>query len=245
MVFMGELDYIPRRKRRFYRDQNKKLMKHLSKQIKKAGGIKEIEKQKIILSLKRQLEKAREEEIKDLAAHLFEQASYGRDDTRELVFKEVLKYQGRGKELSNKEADEIAESIYSQLKERKEAQKIFDRLEEKKRKEREKLERKRAKRLFVKERGLPPSKRRELKDLGVFGIKEPEKTGRIDSGAKVDKIKEELSKELGLGKEKETESIFDELEKVSEESGKDEFSMEGFTTDFGLEKKKKKDQKAL
>lgn len=244
MVFMVELSEIPRRKRRYYRDQNIKLIKHLSKQVNKAEGIKEIEKQKIILGLKRQLERARKEEIKQLAAHLFEQASYGKDDTKDLVFKEVLKYQG--KELSNKEADEIAGSIYSQLRERQESLKAFEKLEERERKEAEKLKRK-----MAKGRELP--KKEEEPSIGAFGAEEPERVG-IEPKKEVEKIKDELSMELGLGEQKE-DSTFKELEKLSSEAEKpqpkkekpkkDEFSLEGFTTDFELKKKKKKGEQTI
>ncbi len=76
---MDGIGPVPRRMMRFYRDDGTRLVKHLAKQIEKAGGIKEVEKQKIILSLKRQLEKLEEREKKDLAVHLLEQASSGKD----------------------------------------------------------------------------------------------------------------------------------------------------------------------
>jgi len=237
------LTEVPRRKRRFYRDHDQKLIKHLSKQVKKAD-IKEIEKQKIILSLKRQLESARQEELQGLAAHLFEQRSEGRDNTKELVTSEVHKYREMRGKISGKEADEIAESIYAQLKEERDAQHMYDKLARKREKKDRKKKRSKDKELFEKRAGLRGSKRREAKELGVFGLEEPEKVKRIEPTGEADKIKDELSLELGLGKEE--DETFGELEKMNEEAGspgpasKDEFSMAGFDTDLGGPKKKKK-----
>ncbi|GEM_PF-2373009 len=240
---MVNLEDIPRRKRRFYRDQDTKLIKHLSKHIQKADGIKEIEKQRIIMSLKRKLAQAEKRELKGIAAHLFEEESIGKDSTKEVVFKEVLKHQGKGKELSNKDADEIAESIYSQLKERHEAQMIYDKLEEKRARKERKNEKLKKKRLFDARKGMNGPKRRRAKELGVFGLSEPDKVEKKDTLSEVNKIKEELSLELGIKKEK--DDPFAELESLSkedkegEETENDEFSMEGFTTDLDLKKKKK------
>lgn len=248
---MAELKDVPRRKRRFYRDQDTKLIKHLSKHVQKANGIKEIEKQRIILSLKKKLEQAEKQELKRLAVHLFEEESNGKDETKEVVFNEVLKHQGRKKELSNKDADEIAESIYSQLKEKQEAQMIYDKLEEKRLRKEKKDKSLREKRLFEKRAGMRGRKRRDTKELGVLGLDEPAMVKKKDSASEVENIKDELSLELGLNKAKEQapgreDDPFKELEDLNEENdiddepGDDEFSMEGFTTDLGAKKRKKK-----
>jgi hypothetical protein len=210
---MDETGPVPRRMRRFYRDDGASLVNHISRQIEKAAGIKEVEKQKIILSLKRQLEKTGESEKKDLAVHVLEQASSGKDEAKEVVFNEVMKYQGRGQELSGKEADEIAESIYSQLKERDDARKMLVRLDEKKKKEEEKLQREADKKIREKEKEIPRSKQRDVRELGAFGVKAPEKIGRADS-SEVERIKRELSEGLGKGKKSEEE----------EDEGEEEFS---------------------
>ncbi|MFH1234673.1 MAG: hypothetical protein V1493_03610 [Candidatus Diapherotrites archaeon] len=210
---MDEMESVPRRMRRFYRDDGASLVNHISRQIEKAAGIKEVEKQKIILSLKRQLEKTGESEKKDLAVHVLERASNGKDEAREVVFNEVLKYQGRGQELSGREADEIAESIYSQLKERDNTQKMLLKLGEKKRKEEEKLQREIAKKISEKEKGMPRSRQRDARGLGAFGVSAPEKIRRADS-FEVEKIKRELS--TGLGKSKKTEEDEEEEENFSE-----------------------------
>jgi len=233
--------------RRFYRDQDTKLMKHLSKQVKKAGGIKEIEKQRIILSLKRQLESAKEEEVKDLASHLFEQASRGKDETKDLVVTEVMKRQRTGRELSNKEADSIATSIYAQLKEKKDSQQRYEMLEKKQMKEQEKTEREQAKRQGKKEKS---GGRRRNRNKDSFDFNEPEEVTEKDSSNEVEKIKQELSFGLDEKKpkskkpklKKEKDDLFSELEEFNEEPGKplkkkkskkdDDFSMDGFETDL-------------
>jgi hypothetical protein len=206
------VDSVQRRFRRFYRDDGTRLFSHLSGVVVRSAGMQEAEKQKIIMSLKRQLEKTGEQERKELTVHVLEQASKGKDDAREVVFNEVTKYQNRGKELSGKEADEIAESIYSQLKERDDAHKMIAKLDEKKRKEEEKLHREIAKKVSEKEKELPRSKQRDARGLGAFGIDAPEKIGRADS-SEVEKIKRELSAGLGKGKKSE-----------GEEEGEEEFS---------------------
>ncbi|MCX6802730.1 MAG: hypothetical protein NT067_06490 [Candidatus Diapherotrites archaeon] len=254
-----DVNSVQRRFRRFYRDDGTKLFDHLSGVVAKSSGMQDVEKQKIILSLKRQLEKTGDDEKKNLALHIFERASLGKDDAKEVVFNEVMKYQGRGKELSGKEADEIAESIYSQLKERNEAQKMLQKLDEKKRKEEEKLARETEKKIREKEKGLPRSKQRDMRGLGTFGVKAPEKTRRADS-LEVEKIKQELSAGLGKGKKteggeefseikkelgmkdeseekEEDDSTFDELEKMSDEPGEGGpgESEEGSDEEFSME----------
>ncbi len=245
---MTDIPNVPRRMRRFHRDQDTKLMKHLSKQVKQAGGIKEIEKQRIILSLKRQLEGAKGEEVKDLASHLFEQASMGKDETKDLVFTEVMKRQRTGKELSNKEADSIATSIYAQLKERKESQQRYEILEKKQLKKEEKREREQTKIVKSKEK---TGNRRKERNEDMLDFNEPEEAAKKDQSGEVEKIKRELS--FGLGEEtpakkksklnEEKDDLFSELEEFNDEPEKpakkkkgkekdDDFNLEGFETEL-------------
>jgi len=241
---MTSFSNMPRRMRRFHRDQDSKLMNHLSKQVKKTSGIKEIEKQRIILSLKRQLESAKEEEVKDLASRLFEQASRGKDETRDLVFTEVMKRQRTGRELSNKEADSIATSIYTQLKERRDSQQRFEKLEKKQLKEQEKKEREQTKHSKKK-----TGNTRRDRNKNLFGFHEPKNATQKDQSNEVEKIKQELS--FGLGEKapakkkselkEEKDDLFAELGEFNEDTkkpkkkkkqGEGDFSMDGFETDL-------------
>jgi len=241
---MASISSVPRRKRRFYRNQDTQLIKHLSKQVEKTIGMKELEKQKIIISLKRRLADAQEDELEGLAVRIFEQKSVGCDNSGEVIVKEISKVkQNKKKELSSKDADAIAESIYNQLKEKQEVKKMFDKFDKK--------DRKAGKRrgseptdLLDEDSGSSRRKRKKMKELGAFALSEPNKISNENSSDEVKKIKEELS--LGLGVGGEEDDTFKELEELSSEDSLsssdpgDDFSMDGFSTDLDQKKKKKK-----
>ena len=241
-----DLSRIPRRKRRFFRN-NKILLKALSKHVKKAADAREIEKQKIIESLRYRLERAEGSELLDIADSLFEQLS-GKE-TANIVFSNIRAKKAHTKELTDKDCEEIAENIYLQLKEIKEAEKRKLREEMKKQREVEKIKKRLAKiqGLHLPERKKTGRKRGpkhiKPKEQEVQKPAMPELKADIEAEEKL-KLGEEgdIFKELGiegessLGKiESEESSLFKELEELSRE----EAELESEVPE-SVEKKKRK-----
>ncbi len=124
-----DINKIPRRLRRFFRNREL-LVKELSKGAKEIPELKEIQKQKILAELKSKLEEAEREDLLTIAKHVSEQL---KKEYAKQLFEASLKAY-KGGELTKKDYEEIASSIYEQLKE--EARK-FETVEKEKKKKKE------------------------------------------------------------------------------------------------------------
>jgi hypothetical protein len=208
-----DLSKIPRRKRRFFRNK-KLLLKALSKHVEKVQDVKEIEKQKIIQELKYRLERAERAELLNLADKLFEELSS--DQAENIIASNIKAKKKRAEELTKKDYGEIAENIYMQLREAREAEKLKPKEKKIKEKEIERIKEKLATlQGLQKKPGMKPSKKQKM------GKERAAMLGGIEEGSDED-ILSILAAEPELGSVGETEeqSIFKELEELSEEGKK-------------------------
>lgn len=219
------LNQIPRRKRRFFRN-NRILLKALSKHIKKSPDVKEIEKQRIIERLRWQLNMAERSELLRLADVLFEQLNEKEAANivkRNIKAKKVLK-----PELSEEDCKEIVENIYEQLRESAKEEKLLRHRERKKQKEVEKIKKalKRAMRSTTgakeKVRGEKGIERKLRKAEEKKFVPEEEPISESEDILSMLKESTEPAEETAelTGSESEETDVFKELEKLAEEKPK-------------------------
>jgi len=226
-----DLSKIPRRKRRFFRN-NKILLKALSKHIQKTPDVKEIEKRKIIEKLRWQLSMIEKKELLNLADVLFEQLND--KEAASIVRANIRAKKAVRPELSEEDCKEIVENIYEQLREAAEEERRLKHKEKKKKKEVEKIKKtlKRAIRTTSgakrEKRNIGKRKREEIKPKKP-AVKEP--AGEelpADSEDILSMLKEEsagpgeamLETEIGGGSEDAELDVFKELEELTEEKPK-------------------------
>jgi len=176
--------------------------------VQKVQDVKEIEKQKIIQELKYRLERAERAELLNLADKLFEELSS--DQAESIIASNIKAKKRHAEELTKKDYEEIAENIYMQLREAREAEKLKPKGKRVKEKEIERIKERLAA-LQGPQREARPGKKHKVRKEDAF-LGEIEKTGDED-------ILRALDEKPGLGPVAETEdqSIFKELEELSEE----------------------------
>ncbi|MCD6478710.1 MAG: hypothetical protein J7L44_02360 [Candidatus Diapherotrites archaeon] len=207
-----DLSKIPRRKRRFFRNR-KLLLKALSKHVQKVQDVREIEKQKIIQELKYRLERAERAELLSLADKLFEELSS--DQAEDIIVSNIKAKKRHAEELTKKDYEEIAENIYMQLREAREAEKLKHREKKVREKEIERIKERLATLQGLKKKPeMKPGKKQKRGKERAAMLGEIEEAGD-------EEILSALAAEPELGSEGEEEqSIFKELEELSEEGKK-------------------------
>ncbi len=222
-----DLSKIPRRKRRFFRN-NKLLLKAISKHVKKAPDIKEIEKRKIIERLRWQLSMIEKKELLNLADVLFEELN--EKETSNIIRDNIRVVKESRPELTEKDYKEIVENIYEQLREA--AKKKRELLREKRMKEREVEKIKKylkeavAKEPLESKPVVKPSVRRskkeEKKALEEHFSEEPSSEDKelLELLKEGEEMEESPKKAESEEMEGEEEDIFKELESLAEEKPK-------------------------
>ncbi|MEM4662987.1 MAG: hypothetical protein QXM75_03115 [Candidatus Diapherotrites archaeon] len=213
-----DLSAIPRRKRRFFRNKNL-LIKEVSKHIKTMPDVREAEKQRIIEELRVKLEQLAKEELILLAERLFEQMS--KEDAEKIVEKNIREKKKESEQLTKADIEEIVNNIYSQIRNAQ----VIKESEKPQKSEKEKEIMKVKERLEAIRKGKTEDKKQKFEKEGML-TKLQTQAEKFDKEILAEIEKDDLS-ELGLdeeefelgGKEKD-ESLFRELEQLTEEDKK-------------------------
>jgi len=217
-----EEENISRKEKRFYR-RNAKLFDKIKSQILQAKGLKEREKQKILMRLRFQLEELKEKEGIEMSSAIYNQMKKQGTDIGEMASKEAKRTRDRGKrkKFSEDDLNLIADNIYNQL------------VEDRKRFGRQRLRHKEPKeisgRKFVswrERRGIPP-----LNETSESEVEKIKKNLAEKLSEKEDIFENELASDIAGIKDLEVEDILGEKKPKKKKRKKEEFDLEGFDTE--------------
>ena len=210
-----DLSQIPRRKRRFFRNRNI-VLQAISKHVEKVSDVKEIEKQKIIEELKYKLDKLAKEELLGLAEKLFEQLSS--DEADAIIARNIKEKKRQAEELTKKDIEEIIDNIYSQLREAN-AKKTAEAIKKPGKKEAE-IENIKKRLAMLKAAKEKPQEKPMLKTTKELKTPKEDEEILAEITRKDYKEFEEGEEELGLPELEKEDSVFAELEKLSQDEKK-------------------------